>query len=162
MIVLAQLKDLEEIDSLAVKVIEDMKLSGIPQWTLEYPRAKHYLKDVIEDALYIYRENDRIIGAMTILPENDPPYQLINGWLKNHSIVIHRVIIDPNYRNKGIAQKLLDYAVELAKIEGFSSIKIDTHLENYKMRNFLAKNNFQEIGYLASIDRQAYEKVLGE
>ncbi len=162
MISLAQLKDLEEIDELAISVISDMSKSNIPQWTLDYPRSKHYFKDVVSQSLYIYKEEGKILGVMTILPENDPPYQTIKGWLKEKSIVIHRVLVDPTARKKGIAQKLLDYAVKIGRDLNFQSIKIDTHLENYKMRNFLTKNNFQEIGYLECIDRQAYEKVLEE
>lgn len=162
MIALALLKDLEEIDSLAVKAITNMKESSIPQWTLNYPRKDHYFKDVINNALYIYKEDDSILGAMTLLPENDPPYQTIDGWLKDKSLVIHRVIVDPNNSKKGIAQTLFNYAYELGKLEEYESIKIDTHLENYKMRNFLEKNGFKEIGYLACINRQAYEKVLEE
>ena len=162
MISLALLKDLEEIDNLAVKTIQHMSKSDIPQWTLKYPRKEHYYKDVISNALYIYKEDGVILGAMTILPENDPPYKTIDGWLKEKSLVIHRVIVDPENSKKGIAQKLLNYAFELGKTMEYESIKIDTHLENYKMRNFLHKNGFVEIGYLACINRQAYEKVLGE
>lgn len=162
MISLALLKDLDEIDQLAVNVIEHMSLANIPQWNLEYPRKKHYYKDVLQDALYVYREKDVILGAITVLEENDPPYQTINGWIKEKSMVIHRVIVLPSAQNKGIAQKLFDYAFQLAINGGYESIKIDTHLENYKMRNFLTKNNFKEIGYLDCINRQAYEKVLGE
>lgn len=162
MIRLAQLNDLEEIDNLAVKAINYMSKSDIPQWTLNYPRKEHYREDIINNALYIYEDSKRILGAMTILPENDPPYKTIDGWIKEKSLVIHRVIVDPGNSKKGIAQQLLNYAFMLGKKKHYESIKIDTHLENYKMRNFLKKNGFMEIGYLACIDRQAYEKVLEE
>ncbi|AIO19191.1 Acetyltransferase (GNAT) family protein [Candidatus Izimaplasma bacterium HR1] len=162
MISLALLKDLEEIDELAVKVINHMALAKIPQWTLNYPRKAHYFKDVINNCLYIYKEDNVILGAMTILPENDPPYKTIDGWLKDKSLVIHRLIVDPDNSKKGVAQELFNYGYILGINEDYQSIKIDTHLDNYKMRNFLKKNNFQEIGYLACINRQAYEKVLEE
>ena len=160
MISLALLKDLEEIDELAVRAITNMASSNIPQWTLEYPRKDHYFKDVINNALYIYKEQGKILGVITILPENDPPYQTIDGWLKEKSLVIHRVLVDPGYSKKGIAQKLFNYSYELGSMEEYQSIKIDTHQENYKMRSFLKKNDFKDIGYLACIDRQAYEKIL--
>ena len=162
MISLALLKDLEEIDELAVKAINNMALSNIPQWTLNYPRKAHYFKDVVNNCLYIYKDKGKILGAVTILPENDPPYQTIDGWLKEKSLVIHRLIVDPDNSKKGIAQALFNYAYSMGINEDYESIKIDTHLKNYKMRNFLTKNDFKEIGYLACIDRQAYEKVLEE
>lgn len=162
MICLAQMNDLEEIDKLAVLVIEDMEIANIPQWKLNYPRSKHYFVDITNDALYIYKENDVILGVMTILPENDPPYGTITGWQSDKSIVLHRVLVHPEARKKGIAQKLLDHAIMLAKRDEYESIKIDTHLENFKMRHFLFKNGFKEIGYLQCINRQAYEKLLEE
>jgi len=160
MIVLARMDDLQKIDTLAVKVIEDMAASNIPQWTLSYPRKEHYAKDIDHQGLYILKNYDKIVGVITILPENDPPYRTITGWLTNKSIVIHRVLTHPDYRGQGIAQQLFDFAVEFAIRNDYLSIKIDTHLENYKMRRFLEKNGYLEIGYLECIDRQAYEKVL--
>ena len=160
MISLAQLKDLDEVDKLAVLVITDMMKSSIPQWTLDYPRNKHYFKDVLNDSLYIYKEGNIILGAISILPENDPPYKTITRWLKSKSLVLHRILVHPNKREKGIAQKLLDYAITLGENREYESLKIDTHRENYKMKKFLEKNNFQDIGYLEIIDREAYEKVL--
>jgi ribosomal protein S18 acetylase RimI-like enzyme len=157
---LASHKDLDKIDRLAVLNIQDMKDAKISQWTLDYPRKKHYIEDVERNGLYVYKLNGIIIGVMTLLKENDAPYKTIDTWMKHNSLVIHRVLVDPKYRNQKVAQKLFNFAYELG-IEGkYESIKIDTHLENYKMRRFLLKNDFQEIGYLKVIDRIAYEKIL--
>jgi len=156
----ARLKDLNEIDKLALLVINDMKLSNIPQWDENYPRFDHYKLDVDKNALFMYKENNVILGVITLLVENDPPYKTINSWIKEKSIVIHRMLVHPKARNKGIAKILLDQAVFIAKMGFYESIKIDTHLENYKMRNFLKKNGFIELDYLETIDRLAYELVL--
>ena len=161
MIYYATIKDLEEIDELAVRVITDMKDAKIPQWELSYPRKDHFLKDVLKNGLIIYKE-DTILGCMAILPENDPPYQTINSWQKEKSIVLHRILVDPNTRGKGIAQKMLDFAIALGIREQYESIKIDTHLENYKMISFLEKNGFIRGDYIESINRIAYEKLLEE
>jgi ribosomal protein S18 acetylase RimI-like enzyme len=110
--------------------------------------------------LYIYKEDDIILGAIAVLPENDPPYKTITGWIKSKSLVLHRILVHPNIREKGIAQKLLDYTIVLAKNGEYESLKIDTHRENYKMMKFLEKNDFKDIGYLEIINREAYEKVL--
>ena len=72
------------------------------------------------------------------------------------------MLVHPNARNKGIAKKLLDKAVEVGKIGNYESIKIDTHIKNYKMRSFLIKNGFIQLEYLGIIDRLAFEKVLEE
>ena len=159
MIRLAQHTDLDRIDEIAVAAIHDMATSNIPQWNLSYPRKQHFQKDVDNHSLFVCEANNVIMGAMVILPENDPPYETITGWHIPHgqSMVIHRAIVDPHYRNQGVAQALLDYAITLAQTSGYQSIKIDTHHDNYKMRRFLEKNSFIYIGYLEVIDREAYE-----
>jgi len=162
MIRLAQLKDLDEIDNIALRVIADMAASNIPQWDESYPRRAHYFQDVLKDSLFVYEVNNKICGVMTLMKENDPPYLTIDGWLCDHSnsLVMHRVLVDPNSRKQGIAQTLLDYAIALGLNEGYQSIKIDTHHDNYKMRAFLEKHKFQYIGYLECINREAYERLL--
>jgi len=111
-------------------------------------------------SLYVFKEDNNVLGSITVLPEDDLPYETIDSWIKDKSIVIHRMLVSPSARNKGIASKLLNKAIEIGLKGDFESIKIDTHLENYKMRNFLKKNGFIELDYLETIDRIAYEKVL--
>lgn len=162
MLTKAKMTDLNDLDKLAVLVIKDMKKSNIPQWELTYPRKEHFEKDINDNCLIIYKENNQLLGCMALLPENDPPYKTINSWIKEKSMVIHRVLVHPVQRNKGIAKKLLDYAIKESKQQGYESIKIDTHLENYKMRSFLSKNGFIELEYIKVMDRLAYELVLEE
>lgn len=153
-------EDLKELDELAVTVINDMNKSLIPQWVLTYPRYENFHGDVLTSSLYLYKKNGKIVGSCTVLPENDPPYKTINSWKKNKSLVIHRMLVHPEYRNLGIAKEFIDNAIKLCKNGKYESIKIDTHLKNYKMRNFLKKNGFIELDYLETIDRLAYEYVL--
>lgn len=154
----ANMNDLKQIDQCAVLTIKDMIQSDISQWDLDYPREKHYKQDVLENGLYVYEEGNQIIGAVAIKKENDAPYKELSNWLEKDSMVIHRLIIHPLYRNKKIAQSFFCFAYELTKTKNCKSIKIDTHQENYKMRSFLTKNGFEEIGYLKSINRLAFEK----
>lgn len=162
MIRLATVLDLQQIDDMALRVIEDMKTSNIPQWNETYPRRIHYEKDVENQSLFVYEHNERLHGAITILPEQDPPYETITGWIVPHgqSLVIHRLIVDPQTRQSGIASAFLSFALEQAKTQGYQSIKIDTHHDNYKMRRFLEKHGFQYIGYLQVINREAYELLV--
>ncbi len=162
MLVKGKYVDLEELDKLALLVIEDMAKSNIPQWSKGYPASTHFKKDIDDSALFVYKEDGVILGSITILPENDPPYKTINSWLKEKSVVIHRMLVHPIARKKGIASKLLNKVIEIGKLGNYESIKIDTHIENYKMRKFLKKNGFIELEYLEIIDRLAYEKVLEE
>jgi GNAT superfamily N-acetyltransferase len=160
MVELAQLSDLDELDRLALDVIEHMATSKIPQWTKAYPRRKHFENDIMNKGLYLIRNHNQILGCMALFEENDPPYKTISSWQKEYSIVMHRILVSPQSEKQGIASQLLEYAIEYGVHNGYESIKIDTHLENYKMRNFLEKNGFVAGDYIEVIDRIAYEKIL--
>ena len=136
MIRTAKMTDLEVIDALAVKVINKMSSSGIPQWDLSYPRQEHYEQDIIDKCLFVYEE-DSILGAITLKAQDDPPYNDLSNWTDEESLVIHRVIVDPKMGRKGIARQFFVFAEEIALKMGYTSIKVDTHKENYKMNGFL-------------------------
>lgn len=153
-------EDLNRVDQLAIDVITFMKQSGIPQWDMSYPRFKHFEKDVEQGGLYKLVIDGMIVAVMAMYEENDPPYKTIQSWKKDHSIVLHRILVDPKFEKQGLATQILDFAKTYAIEHGYESIKIDTHLENYKMRSFLTKNGFEELEYLKVIDRLAYELVL--
>ena len=162
MITHAKVSELKQIDQLAVKVITHMMSLDIPQWTLAYPRYEHFEKDVLQNGLIIYKEKDTIVGCMAVLEENDPPYKTITSWQKEKSVVIHRVLVDPDMQKKGIAKQMLDYATNYAIKNNYESIKIDTHPDNYKMQAFLEKNGFIKGDYIEVMNRIAFEKVLEE
>jgi GNAT superfamily N-acetyltransferase len=156
------IRDLEMIDRLTIMIIKDMKKSNIPQWNYPYPRYKVFMRDLLKNGLFVMKDAHFIQGSITVLPENDKAYLTIDSWQGKNALVIHRFMVDPRYRNQGVASKLLEYAIKLAKDGGYDSIKIDTHQQNYKMRRFLEKHGFQELDYLPTIDRLAYEKILEE
>lgn len=155
-----KMKDLDSLDLLSVKVIKNMMDANIPQWTFSYPRKEHFINDVIDSSLYLFKENGNILGCGVIKKENDIPYQEIKTWQGFNSLVIHRVLVDPLQARKGIAKTIILKAKELAKKGLYDSIKVDTHPENYKMRNLLEKNGFVERGYIKSINRIAYEYMM--
>lgn len=159
MIRLAILDDLNAIDRLAEKTITHMLNKNIKQWGLNYPRRPHFFKDIENNTLYVLEENNNIVGVMALMEENEVVYKTVK-WLKKDSMVIHRVFIDPNYQASGYASKLFDYAVSEGKRLNKDSIKIDTHPNNYRMRNFLKKHLFHELDFIKDIHRIAYERVL--
>ncbi len=159
MIRLAHFNDLEQIDALAVKAIKAMHQSNIFQWTLDYPRKQHFLLDIQAGECFVYTLSDLIIGVMVITKKKETAYEDIL-WLNDDSTTVHRLIVDPAHQNKQIASAFINYAKQLTRDFGLSSIKIDTHPNNYKMRHFLKRNHFTELDYLKSIHRIAYQLLI--
>lgn len=151
--------DLEEITSLAKIVRENMLKSGLNQWLGDYPAYNDFYRDFKNDALYIKVIEDKIIGSISILPENDPAYLEVS-WQSDKALVVHRVLVEPSLQGKGIGQELINHSFSLAKEKGYEAVKIDTHPDNLKMQKMLKSLNFVYRGYLSSINRLAYELVI--
>ena len=108
------IRDLEMIDRLTIMIIKDMKKSNIPQWNYPYPRYKVFMRDLLKNGLFVMKDAHFIQGSITVLPENDKAYLTIDSWQGKNALVIHRFMVDPRYRNQGVASKLLEYAIKLA------------------------------------------------
>ncbi len=126
-------------------------------WKL--PSIDYFESDYKDKGLYVYLIDGEIVASISILPENEVAYKELT-WLKDNSLVIHRLLVHPDYQNRGIAKELFEFAIKKGKKENYQSIKIDTHPDNFKMQKLIIKFDFKKIGYLSKINRLAYELVL--
>ncbi len=158
----AILAELKQIDKIALAAIANMKKAGITQWDENYPRFANFAKDIENGNLFVCERNNEICGVMALMPEQDDAYLTISSWQEKpeNTLVIHRVVIDPKHGRTGVFSELLSFAKNYAKSINKTAIKIDTHSSNFKMKSFLNKHKFQYVGYLKTIDREAYELLL--
>ena len=60
--------------------------------------------------------------------------------------LIEDVFVDPNYRNKGIATRLLNYAIALAKEKKRKKVSLNVNITNTNAINLYKNCGFKEIG----------------
>jgi len=161
MIRLAKTNDLDQIDALSLKTIKDMRAKAIKQWDTTYPRKTHFAEDIEKEALYVYEKKGKILGAMAVLPGDEKAYRDL-PWMRDESFAVHRIVVDPDAQRRGVATALFLWLFAKAKKEGVESIRIDTHPANSRMLGFLKRLQFEYIGYIPSIHRLAYERLVGE
>jgi len=154
----AEIKDLDCLDQMAENIRNQMKESGLSQWVGHYPNRDVFKDDLNKQGLYVFVDDDQIIGSISILEENDPPYKAIQ-WHRNHSLVIHRLMVDPKHQKQGVGMALFEHAIQLCQTN-YQSIKVDTHPDNIKMQKLILKMGFEYMGYLSSINRLAYELIV--
>lgn len=140
--------------------------NGIDQWQDGYPNPTQLHNDITKGNSYVLCD-EHIIGTMYFAIEEDINYPGIVGkWLTDtHATygVIHRIVVDENYKGKAYAKVLLDFAVEKCKENNVASIRIDTHENNISMQRFLLKNNFKLCGDItlqSGAPRIALEKLI--
>ncbi len=151
--------DLDQIAEVAKSARLKMISEGLYQWPGEYPNRSNFESDLHQNALYVYKEDSKILGSISLLEDHEEAYREIT-WNKDRSLVIHRIIVDPSAQGKGIGLQLFLFAITFAKELGLESVKVDTHPQNYKMQGLIAKAGFEKVGYLSGINRLAYEIVL--
>ena len=106
-----------------------------------------------------------IVGTVYIIAGHEPSYDYIEDgqWLNDHPyVVVHRIAVRKNYRGKGAACYIMEFAEKIAMEHQLQDIRIDTHHDNIPMRTFLAKLGYHACGtiYLDNGDKRiAYQKT---
>ena len=162
---------LEDIDQI-MEAVEDardfLKLQGNCQWQDGYPNRDDFINDINNGRLFVVPdENDpfKIAGVCALTYREEDYHHLYEGeWLTDLPyMVMHRVAVKKEYRGLGYGKKLFQLFIEEAKIEGFKSLRIDTHAGNDVMRHIISSFDFVYCGkaiLTPNKDRVVYERVL--
>lgn len=155
MIRLAKNEDLPVILKVFEIARNFMKETGNPtQWGDNYPNEKILKEDILLNRLFVFCENDEIIGAFVYFCGVEPTYKKIDGAWKDDTPygVIHRVA--NSGKIKGMVAQIIEFANN-------PHLRIDTHKDNVVMQHVLEKNGFYPCGIIYLADGQeriGYEK----
>lgn len=135
-----------------------MEAHGNPtQWGKAYPDKGMVRSDILQGKLYTVRKADGIHGVFYFAQEQDPAYdEIFDGtWHSNMPYgVIHRIAGDGS---GGILKAAVNYVGQF-----ISYLRIDTHDDNYVMKNALINMGFQKCGKIFIEDgtpRIAYDRM---
>ncbi len=162
----AKISEIPEILVITRACAQLMISKGIYQWNLHYPSAEVFEKDIERNELYVLEVNEKISGTIVISTHLDAEYQPVKWLTKNeNNCYIHRLSIHPNYQGKGYAQKLMNFAENLAKNKKMISIRLDTFSQNKRNQQFYETRGYvrlEDIFYPKQSDYpfHCYELVL--
>lgn len=141
------------------------KSKDIDQWQDGYPNEENLREDIIQGESYVMLLDDKIVATAAISFRGESTYNEIyrGNWLSDREYaVVHRVAVNDDYKGQGLSHKIIEFSQKKCKELGYSSIKIDTHKDNFVMRSLLEKNGFKYCGIILLEDgaeRVAYEKL---
>lgn len=126
------------------------------QWADGRPFRQDIEADIAENCSYVCTHDGVVVGTMRFTVGDDPTYKVIDGeWLGSGSYsVVHRIASSGQV--KGTGEFMLRWALRQHR-----DLRIDTHEDNYVMRNLLKKLGFTYCGVIYLADgapRLAYEK----
>ncbi len=98
------------------------------------------VKEIIEGSsnrFFVAREpvSNKIVGMLTLIIYRIPVWK--KGWIED-------LVVDKEYRNKGIATKLINYAVENAKADGVLSLNFTSRPERETANRLYLKLGFKK------------------
>ena len=144
----ADISQLDQIFSVYQKAIITMEKNNIHQWDDIYPDKAILAEDIDKNQFYIGFEGSEIAVCFALSEECDQEYK--NGNWKYPEArfnVIHRLCVNPDFQNRGIAAKTLDYIENLCRTQGYESIRLDCFTQNPYSRRLYEKAGYSVTGY---------------
>ena len=144
---LANLNQCDEIYALLKACGQSMRDEGIMQWNENYPLKSHVISDIEREAMYCLIDDRQILGIVVIDENQSPEYTTV-AW-EFHAepiLVVHRFAVLPSIQKGGIGSKLMNFAENYGKENGYQSIRLDAYAGNARTLRFYHKRAYKKVG----------------
>jgi len=122
---------LEEIMQIIHAATRDMEARDILQWDDVYPNADRIARDLATESLFAFYENGGIVGFIVLNEEYSPEYETVDWQLHSQKpLIVHRMCVDPQMQNRGIAKQLVRFAEDYARSHEYTAIRLDSFVDN--------------------------------
>jgi len=144
----------------------DMNRKGLTHWNSVYPGPEVVQEDLAKSSIFLFKDKGVCKGMVTLDTQEPEEYRNI-PWtsVAQRPLFLHRLAVHPNWQGQGIAGKLMEFAEEFARKNGFDALRIDVFSDSAHARNLCQKNNYQEAGnFLSFFQKQpfiCYDKKIG-
>ena len=123
--------DVSGVLALKDACVARMHADGIDQWDEVYPDAAVIARDLAAGTLQVLREGDDLLGCVTLDTTQDPLWQGMDWSAAGEpAAAVHRFMVHPAARGRGLAKQLMAHAETLARAQGFRSIHLDCFTAN--------------------------------
>lgn len=160
----AKLNDLNSIMEIIKSTVEEMKTYNNNQWDENYPQAKDFTNDIESGNLYVDDDRGNIKGFICVNFIEPVEYENINWSSNDKSMVIHRMAVNPKFRQQGVASEMMHFAEKLASDNNVVYLKTDTYSINTKMNSLFKKFGFNLVGEMSFLGKEkpfyCYDKLL--
>ncbi len=159
---MANESDRESILNIYLEGANALKEDGVDQWQGQYVPS---FKDVDEHLgvdLYVLEYHKRIVSTACLVEGIDEDYENIKGkWNTSIPYIsIHKVATSNEYKKQSFGRKMMSYIENFAKRKRMD-LRIDTHKDNKKMRNFIISCGYKYTGEVilqGELERLGYDK----
>ena len=115
-------------------------------WNEYYPSEDEIDFDLSRESLFIMKEDEKIIGAISI--DDDASVDELPYWSEElqPGAELSRLAINPNLQGQGLAKELIVYGMEELKNRGFKSLHFLVNCTNKKALKCYSAFGFTKVG----------------
>lgn len=143
----ARMNDLDDIMIIIKSIKEEMITSNNCGWTGNFPSLNDFLDDIRFKNLYVYEGKENEVSGLICINFIEPSiYRDLSWSLDERAIILHRLAIDRNSRNQGMATALMKFAEKMAIDNNIYYIRTDTYSKNTITNALLEKLEYRFVG----------------
>lgn len=159
---MANESDRESILEIYLEGSNSLKNDGVDQWQGKYVPSFKDIDEHLGIDLYVLEYHRKIVSTVCLVEGIDEDYENINGkWNTSLPYIsIHKVATSNEYKKQSFGRKMMSYIENFAKRKRMD-LRIDTHKDNKKMRNFIISCGYKYTGEVVlqgELERLAYDK----
>ena len=138
--------NLKPIIELFSRAVKDLCARGIDQWDEYYPTSQILKNDIDSGDMYVLCENGEIVSAVVINEHQEEEYEQSKWKDDGKPAVIHRLCVDPMAQSKGTGRRTMEFAEQLIKEKGYTSIRLDVFTKNPRAYQLYKNLGYQHTG----------------
>lgn len=159
---MANESDRESILEIYLEGSNSLKEDGVDQWQGNYIPSFKDIDEHLGIDLYVLEYHKSVVSTVCLVEGIDEDYENIKGkWNTSIPYIsIHKVATSNEYKKQSFAKKMMRYVENFAKRKK-CDLRIDTHKDNKKMRNFILSCSYKYAGEVVlqgELERLAYDK----
>ena len=146
--------DLDELAALYDALNNQLaQTQNFPGWVKdEYPVRETAAQGIKEQTLFVFTNDKTIAGTIILNHKPEASYHQAK-WLfeSDYSdiLVVHTLAVHPDFFQRGIAKRLLEFAEQYGRANQIKSIRLDTFEDNIPAIKLYEKLGYQ---YIETID----------
>ena len=139
--------DLPAVCAFYRAVCEAMERGGLDMWHWgEYPSEAIVTADVRKGDLYLYREEERILGCVAINREQDEDYASLPWREEGEAGLFHRLAVAPDMQGRHLAGEMLTQVEEILRAQGCAVLRGDVYGGNAKALRLYERMGLRKVG----------------
>ena len=154
-LVKAHQNDFRAVCALYESVCNAMQAAGNDQWRWgEYPNEDFLQRSLDAGTLYVAKEADALLCAVTIDTNFDPEYAGVNWLFGVKPGAFHRLVIAPDQQGRGLGAEAVEAVCDVLRAQGCDALRIDTYCENAAAQKLYSRIGMRRAGEVKFFHRE--------